>query len=186
MLLSRFFDRRRRERVAHQLYTEVMALARQPGFFAEWGVPDSVDGRFDMLVLHAYLLLRRLGAVDGAAAAPARALSQAVFDLMFADMDQNLREMGVSDLAVGNKIRAMVEAFYGRVAAYDAGLAESDDVALAAALGRNIYREAPPTPMAPVAMAAYLRRQAAQLDRQPIDALMAGSLSMTAGIAGAP
>ena len=185
MLLSRFFDRRRRERVAHRLYTEVMDQARQPGFFAEWGVPDSVDGRFDMLVLHAYLLLRRLGSVDGETAAAARALSQAVFDLMFADMDQNLREMGVSDLAVGNKIRAMVEAFYGRVAAYDAALAESGDAALAAALSRNIYRDAPPSPTAPVAMAAYLRRQVAELDHQPIEALLAGSLS-TAAIEAAP
>ena len=177
MPLSRFFDRRRRERVAHALYTEVLSQSRQPVFFAEWGVPDTVDGRFDMLVLHAYLLLRRLGLEKGEAADSARALSQSVFDLMFADMDQNLREMGVSDLAVGHKIRAMVEAFYGRVAAYDAGL-NGDDATLAVALARNIYREAPPNPEAPLAMAAYLRRQTEALDRQPVAALLAGDVTM--------
>jgi len=177
MIFDRIFAGRRREQAARRLYAEVVAQSRHPDFYLRWGVPDTVDGRFDMVVLHAFLVMRRLGLADGKGSAEARALSQSLFDLMFADMDQNLREMGVSDLAVGNKIRKMVEAFYGRVAAYDAALGTVDDE-LAAALTRNIYREAPPTAEAPKALAAYLRRQAAALDRQPITALLEGGAGL--------
>ena len=178
MILRRFFDRRRREAIARRLYTEVVAQSRLPGFYAVWGVPDSVDGRFDLLVAHAFLVMRRLGSADGAAGPEARAVSQALFDLMFADLDQNLREMGVSDLAVGSRIKTMAEAFYGRVAAYDGAIA-ADEAALAAALNRNVFRDSPALPGAPSALAAYLRRQAAELAAQPIEALLAGEIVLS-------
>jgi cytochrome b pre-mRNA-processing protein 3 len=86
--------------------------------------------------------------------------------------------MGVSDLAVGGKIRKMVEAFYGRVAAYDSAF-DAAEPALAEALARNLYRGAPPSPAAPEAVALYLRRRAEELDGQPIEALLAGSLTLS-------
>ncbi|WP_374466727.1 ubiquinol-cytochrome C chaperone family protein, partial [Ferrovibrio sp.] len=91
------------------LYRAIVAQSRQAGFYREHGVPDSLDGRFDMIVLHSFLVMRRLRRI-GAAAEP---LSQQLFDLMFADMDSNLREIGVGDLSVGKKVKAMAQAFYG-------------------------------------------------------------------------
>ena len=114
--------------VAHALYLIAVAQARQPLFYAEHGVPDSVDGRFDLIVMHVFLLLRplsKLAEQDGDVELQARAgnISQALFDTMFGDMDRSLREMGVSDIAVGKRVKHMAKAFYGRVAAYDEGLA---------------------------------------------------------------
>jgi len=177
MPFRRNADRRRREDAAHDLYAGVVAQARQPFFYSCLGVPDTLDGRFDALVAHAFLLMRRLGAAQ--AGEDARLLSQAVFDLMFADMDQNLRELGVSDMSVGKKVRQMVEAFYGRIAAYEAAI-EAGGGALAEAVARNLYRGSPPTPEAADGMAAYLRRQTVHLDLQPLDALLAGRVAWLA------
>jgi len=160
MPFRRFLDGRRRRRVAHTLYTAVIAQARQPDFYLRQQVPDSLDGRFDLIVLHAFLVMRGLGRIEGTGRDEAREVSQALFDLMFADMEQNLRELGVSDMAVGKRVKQMAQAFYGRVAAYEKGLAEGD-AALAAALRRNLYGAADPGPADAVLaeMAAYLRQQ---------------------------
>ncbi len=114
-----------------------VAAARAPYFYERLGVADTLDGRFDMVGLHAFLLIRRLQATgpDGPA------LAQAVFDAMFSDMDMNLREMGVGDLGVSKRVRTMWEAFHGRAMAYQAPLAEGDEAALAAALARNVWRD---------------------------------------------
>jgi len=135
MVLSRLFKAKRPgEAVAASLYRSVVAQARQPVFYADFGVPDSVDGRFELLALHMFFVLHRLKSGDAAAAE----LAQVLFDTMFGDMDQTLREMGAGDLGVGKRVRAMAEGLYGRMAAYEAGLA-GDDATLAAALRRNLY-----------------------------------------------
>ena len=103
-------------------------------------MPDTLDGRFDAIGLHVYLLIRRLSAEPE----PGPALAQAVFDAMFLDMDINLREMGVGDMSVGKRNRAMWEAFHGRSAAYAA--AWDDPAALEAASARNFWRGADPPP----------------------------------------
>lgn len=131
-----FLKRARHERPAHHLYCQAVAAARDPFFYSALAVPDTLDGRFDLVGLHAFLLIRRLQA----APAPGPDLAQAVFDAMFADMDINLREMGVSDLSVGKRVKQMWEAFHGRAAAYQAALAAGDAEALAAALARNVWR----------------------------------------------
>lgn len=180
MKLSGFFRRDRHDEAAHSLYFAVVTQARRDEFYTQAGVPDTVDGRFDMVALHAYLILRRLGREGKRAGA----LSQAVFDIMFADMDQNLREIGVGDLSVGKKVKAMAQAFYGRIAAYNVGL-DGDDRQLGDALRRNLYRKTAPDEDQVAAMAAYLRRQATALDGQPFDALMAGKVSF-AGLGSPP
>jgi cytochrome b pre-mRNA-processing protein 3 len=154
------------------LYLRVVEQARQPLFYLDLGVPDTPDGRFDMIALHAALLLRRLRRDRERS----EAVSQAVFDLMFADMDQNLREMGVGDLAVGKRIKAMAQGFYGRLAAYDVGLAAAGDEVLADALARNVFRHRPPGEGDAPGLAAYMRRQADGLDAQPVEALLAGDV----------
>ena len=114
------------------IYGMIVTQARKPLFYRAFGVPDTVNGRFDLLLLHLWLVLRRLkSAEDGAA------LSQALFDHFCNDMDDNLREMGVGDLTVPKRMQAFGEAFYGRTAAYDLALTE-DREALAQALCKNI------------------------------------------------
>ena len=164
-----FLRRRRHERAGHELYCAAVAAARQPWFYRDLGVPDTLDGRFDMVGLHAFLVIRRLTTLPP----PGPDVAQAVFDAMFSDMDINLREMGVSDLAVGKRMQAMWEAFHGRAAAYAAALTEGE-AALAEALARNVWRGAVPAPDAPLSLARLVSRQAAALDQQDAAALIAG------------
>jgi cytochrome b pre-mRNA-processing protein 3 len=131
-----FLQRSRHERPAHELYCRAVDAARDPYFYTELAVPDTLDGRFDLVGLHAFLVIRRLQA----APAPGPAVAQAVFDAMFADMDVNLREMGVSDLSVGKRVKQMWEAFHGRSVAYQKALDAGDAQALAEALSRNVWR----------------------------------------------
>jgi cytochrome b pre-mRNA-processing protein 3 len=133
----RFFERRRQAAdAARALYERAVAQARQPGFYTALGVPDSLDGRFDLVAVHVFLLLYRLKR-ERAAAAP---LAQCLFDVMFDDMDESLRELGVGDLGVGWRVKAMAKALYGRLAAYEAGLAGDD---------RSWRRHSPGTSLAP-------------------------------------
>lgn len=172
MSLFAVFRKRPEAQAADALYRAIVAQSRQPRFYSAAAVPDTPDGRFDLIVAHAVLVLRRLHRDPEAT----RDLAQALFDLMFADMDQNLREMGVGDLAVGKRIKAMAKGFYGRLAAYDKALGEGDTEALAAALRRNLYRKAEPPPDAVMTFAGYLQREAAQLDEAPLQRLMAGEV----------
>jgi cytochrome b pre-mRNA-processing protein 3 len=111
------------------LYDQLVARARAPFFFRELGVPDSIDGRFDLMALHAWLVLERLD----------KAPAQALTDLIFTGFDEALREQGTGDMGMGRKMKAMADAFYGRLVTYrDA----PDQDALAAALARNVWRGA--------------------------------------------
>ncbi len=148
-----------------ELYRSCVAQARRVEFYRDLAVPDTVDGRFDLLLLHVCLVMRRLDR-EGET-------KQQLFDLMFADMDRNLREMGVGDMSIGKKIRPMISAFYGRAQAYEKALGESDE-ALAAVLGRNLYGAAQPDMEILSRMADYVRRAVAALDKQPLADLVAG------------
>jgi cytochrome b pre-mRNA-processing protein 3 len=135
------------------LYGMIVAQARSAVFYRNLGVADTVDGRFDMLVLHVVLVMRRLARDAGAT----RAMGQGIFDCFCRDLDDNLREMGVGDLKVPREMRRMAEAFYGRQAAYEAALAELDDGALVKALARNIYADAAGDMDNAVVLAGYVR-----------------------------
>jgi cytochrome b pre-mRNA-processing protein 3 len=114
------------------IYGMIVTQAREPLFYRNLGVSDTVNGRFDLLVLHLWVVLRRLKPMEGGAA-----LCQALFDRFCEDMDANLREMGVGDLTVPKRMQAFGEAFYGRTAAYDFAIAEGQEE-LATALSKNI------------------------------------------------
>src|SRR5207237_1439232 len=114
------------------IYGMIVTQSREPLFYRDLGVPDTVNGRFDLLLLHLWLFLRRLQSADDGTA-----LSQGLFDHFCNDMDDNLREMGVGDLTVPKRMQAFGEAFYGRTAAYDLALTEGRE-ALAQALCKNI------------------------------------------------
>lgn len=167
--------RRRRDRdlrhTAHALYGCIVERARDPVFYQEYRVPDTLDGRFDVLVVQAYLVLRRLRAAGEAG----ERLAQVTFDVMIEDLDRNLREIGVGDLSVGKKVKVMARAFYGRVAAYEAGLAEdAEEGSLAEALRRNVFRGATDAPAE--ALARHVRALAAEIDALPAEPLLAGRL----------
>jgi cytochrome b pre-mRNA-processing protein 3 len=140
--LGRFFKNNRRSAGnAASLYGAIVAQARSPGFYMAYGVPDTMDGRFELVVLHVILVVRRL---RGGGDAEAQKLGQEVFDYFCLDMDRTLREMGIGDLGVPKKMKAVGQAFYGRAAAYEPGLAAGEVGSLAAAFARNILAaEAP-------------------------------------------
>jgi cytochrome b pre-mRNA-processing protein 3 len=162
--------RGRYERVGFELYGAAVAAARDPFLYTALHVPDTLDGRFDMIGLYTFLLIQRLKRE----AAPGPALAQAVFDAMFSDMDINLREMGVGDLSVGRKVRVMWEAFHGRAAAYAEAMKASDLAALDAALARNVWRGKAPPDTAIQALRRLVLAQEVQLLSQKLDALAQG------------
>jgi cytochrome b pre-mRNA-processing protein 3 len=131
------FNHFRKPRIAPRgtieaIYGMIVTQAREPLFYRDLGVPDTVNGRFDLLVLHLWVVLGRLKSLSGGPD-----LSQALFDRFCDDMDDNLREMGVGDLTVPKRMQAFGEAFYGRAAAYDLALTAGDEP-LAQALCKNI------------------------------------------------
>src|SRR4029079_11026023 len=164
------------------LYGAIVAQARSPIFYLRYGVSDSVEGRFELIVLHLVLVLYQLGADEAAASAnqpvpgPGSAVGQRLFDVFCRDLDDNLREMGVGDLAVPRRMRQFGEAFYGRQAAYASALGAADPQELEKALARNIFSEVAAGEKA-VALARYVRAAAAQLATQPEDALIAGRVA---------
>ncbi|PZW50986.1 cytochrome b pre-mRNA-processing protein 3 [Humitalea rosea] len=166
--------RRPHERTGFELYSAAVAAAREPWAFAVLGVPDSLAGRFDLISMHVALLIRRLRADPDPRGA---LLGQAVFDAMFADMDVNLREMGVGDMSIGKRVKGLWEAWHGRTLAYEAALDAGDSPALAAAISRNIFAgHAAADAAGPQALAAYAEALAAALAAQPLAGLLSGQL----------
>ena len=160
------------QKAAELAYRRIVEHARQPGFFVDGGVPDTIDGRFELICLHAFLYLHRLKREQPQSAR----LGQRFFDLMFADFDRSLREMGTGDLSVGREVKRMAQAFYGRIAAYEDGLA-ADDAVLRAALARNLFGTVEPSGGQLAVMADYVRREAARLERQDAAPLWAGEIA---------
>lgn len=136
-MFSRLFNKDPQKALASKHYDHLVEVARRPFLYGEYGANDSVDGRFEMIVLHAVILMRRLREGDEAAVA----MAQLVFDHMFDDMDAALREMGTGDLSVGKKIREMGEVFYGRAETYTQALKAEDEDSLADAIARNLELE---------------------------------------------
>ena len=167
-MIFQLLRRRFRRQTIDALYGAIVAQARHPVFYRDFGVPDTVDGRFEMIALHVFLVLHRLKAEPGT-----EDFRQALFDTMFADMDRSLREMGVSDLSVGRHVKNMAKGLYGRIAAYEGGLADAQDAALGEAIRRNVYGTLPASPdVRP--LIAYLRANAAALAAQNVDDIVAG------------
>ena len=175
MSLLGLFSRKRHERAGFALYTAAVRAARDPFYYAELAVPDTMDGRFDMIGLYTFLLIDRIHREEGSG----KALAQAVFDAMFLDMDHTLRELGIGDITVGRKNKAMWEALNGRRQAYEAPVAAGDAVALADALGRNVWRGAPPEGSAK-RLAGIALDQHRALAKQSLASLIAGRVEFLA------
>lgn len=138
MFLDRFFRPRVTQAMGQKLYAGVVAQARTPALYEAYGVPDTVEGRFELYTVHVFLLLDRLKG-QGARASET---SQSLFDTYLGALDDALREMGVGDLSVGKKMRKLGESLYGRMNAYEGPLRAEDVDALAASLAKNIYESA--------------------------------------------
>ena len=156
----------------YAVYSAIVAQSRQPRFYAEWGVPDTVTGRFDMICLNVALLFRRLRA-EGKAATE---FSQAVFDLFFKDMDRSLRELGVTDLGVPKKIRKMGNVFFGLLGSLAEALDSGEKAAVEAVLTRNLTSDEA-TPLNAAALADYLMAESDRLAAVPCAQILAGRLS---------
>lgn len=170
---------------AEALYREIVARARQPAFYRDLSVPDTAEGRFEMILLHLALLFNRLKTEDP----ETLRLAQAVLDAFFRDMDRSLREMGIGDLSVPKKMKKLGEAYHGRSLAYDRGLEAGDLPDLAAAIGRNVLGLTPETTTpeaeaAAFAIAAYMRTTRDRLAALPAADVAKGAFP-TADITGA-
>lgn len=165
--------RQARREAAHRLYGALVELARRPHLYAALGVPDDVDGRFEMVALHAALVMRRLAS----GGAEAEALGQELFDLMFADMDRTLRELGVGDLSIGKRVKALAATFLARARALEAALAAGDEAAIAAIVERNVGAGGGPDPAQRAALAREVAALDARLAAVPLAELLAGRLS---------
>lgn len=135
---------------AHECYVHITQQSRRSVFYADWQVPDTLDGRFDIIVLHLCLVLERLG--DTRADEELGEFSRYLQECFFADMDRSLREMGVSDTGVGKRVKKMAEAFYGRQQSY------GNEAVLAEALKRNVYRDESVDAATLAALEAYVVR----------------------------
>ncbi|MEM9421005.1 MAG: ubiquinol-cytochrome C chaperone family protein [Pseudomonadota bacterium] len=153
---------------ASKLYWKIVEQARKPVFYSSLGVPDTVEGRFDLVGLHTFLVLRRLKGQ-----AKAKDLGQQLFNAMFDDMDASLREMGVGDTRVPKRVRELAEDFTGRVQAYDAAFDDPD--ALASAIARNVFDQ--PNEEGGAVLASYAIQVSEHLTALPIEQLATGQIS---------
>jgi cytochrome b pre-mRNA-processing protein 3 len=179
MILAQWRARRASKTLIEQIRGEIVAAARRPELYEDLAAPDRMDGRFELLTLHAGLVLRRLAALGGVA----DAIAQDLVDSLFTHFDDTLREIGYSDIGVSKRLKTMGSAFYGRNAAYAAALDDASPDALATALARNVYGAAGPE-IEPNAEA--LARHIASLDNAlttiPIEDFTAGRFRFPQGL----
>ena len=159
-------------RIAAQLYGSVVAAARAAAFYREFQAPDTIEGRYELIVLHIALALRRLREPG----VGQLRLAQALVDFMAADLDRSMRELGVGDLSVARFMKRLGEGLYGRAAAYDRALDQGDHEALMAALLRNVYAGSEPEGHILAVIADHVERQWVYLGAQPADNLAAGKI----------
>jgi cytochrome b pre-mRNA-processing protein 3 len=177
MILAHWRARRANRNLIDQIHGKIVAAARRPPLYADLGVPDTLEGRFEMVTLHAGLVMRRLMKDSDAGAELAHELA----DSVFRHFDVALREMGLGDIAVAKRLKQMAEAFYGRNKAYGEGLDEPGSGSLNGALARNVYGAADVAlaPMAP-RLAQFVRAAADALDRTPLETFAAGGVEFPA------
>jgi cytochrome b pre-mRNA-processing protein 3 len=180
MFLKKLFQEPKLKTDARTLYESAVLQARTPTFYADHHVPDTVDGRFDMIILHVWLVLRHLKTASSGHQKEMQKLGQAIFDVMIRDFDRNVREIGISDVRVGKQMKAMGKAFYGRTAAYDEALAAGN---LPEVLQRNLFGK---TDLAPDVLeekshflAEYVQKQANFIGSQSPEAILSGKIAFS-------
>ncbi|MEW9836851.1 ubiquinol-cytochrome C chaperone family protein [Mesorhizobium marinum] len=176
-MFQRLFRRDRNANVAitEALYASIVAAARQEVFYADWQVPDTPLGRFEMVSLHMFLFQHRMRLEQGAP----RDIAQILIDEFFKDVDHSLRELGVGDMGVPKRMKKLARMYYGRTAAYSDALERDDRQALGAALARNIRPDSGAWPQA-AQLADYVAGANAALAAQSAETISGGSISFPA------
>ena len=174
MILAQWRARRANRTLIDQLHGKIVAASRRPALYLDFGVPDTFEGRFEMVTLYAGLVMRRLTKLSGIGPE----LAQEIADSVFRHFDVALREIGVGDVTVPKRIKRMAEAFYGRNKAYGEGLEAPGSDRLASALARNVYgiTDLAQAPMAP-RLAQFVRATADALDRTPLETFAGGDVA---------
>lgn len=159
---------------AHHLYERLVQHARFPLYYQDLGVADTPEGRFEILALHVGLTIRRLYHIES----DGPAVGQALFDLMIADLDDNLRELGVGDLSVGKQVKRLASQFYARLAVLNEAFEDGGTERLGPMLTANVFGSEKAEPVAVSHLAAILAALEKALDRQPLDALKSGQITL--------
>jgi cytochrome b pre-mRNA-processing protein 3 len=176
MILKKFFRQDPFKETASTLYAAIMAQARQPVFYTDYGVPDTPEGRYELLILHAFLVFHRLKSTQE----KTRETGQAVFDLMFTDIEMSLRETGVGDMGIPHRVKALAKAFYGRAAAYDEALEQEGSGKLRDAIARNFVNDGDETGPDVKRLRAYLLESVEMLAAQATDQIISGTIHFPA------
>ncbi|MCE7885934.1 MAG: ubiquinol-cytochrome C chaperone family protein [Alphaproteobacteria bacterium PRO2] len=158
---------------AKRAYAQILQHIRAPVFYTTYGVPDSFDGRFDLLLVHLFIVINRL-AGEGE---QAREFNQALFDVTFADMDQTLREMGIGDMGVPKHQRRMMKGFNGRMHGYDEALKQGEG-AFVIALRRNLYGTLEDSEVPDIQkIMRYIRESMAVMAKKPVPEILNGEVA---------
>ena len=166
------FKVRREANAAHDLYVATIVAARDPWLFNDCGVPDTPEGRFEALTLMAFIVLNRLKDIEGAAG-----VSQAYFDIMFEDIDANLREMGVGEATIAKRMKKLAGSFYGRVKTYDEALTSDETTEWPLTIKRYLFDEVEVSDEIVAAVATYSAGIAQSIAMQSADDLVAGRIT---------
>lgn len=166
-MIFKLFQPKVHKELIDRLHGEIVAAARDPILFTEYGIQDNLDGRFDVLALHASLVLRHLHRRGP----QAQGLAQDLTDALFRSLDIGLREAGLGDSALCKRMRSLAGDFLGRAMAYDKAL-EAGPVQLLAALSRNVYEGSGD----PARLARYVKAADQALADMPLDVFKSGPL----------
>ncbi len=169
------FKRKKLSKSAHKLFSQVIEQSRLPVFYQEFQVDDTLDGRFDVMSLHMALVLHKLDQHDDLG--ECKYIKRLLQETMFDNLDLTVREIGVGDMGVGKKIKAMAEAFYGSMMAYQSAMQEEDASKMSDVLHRNLYRERDIEEELLTKMSQYVSDQWDHFKTQTMDDVMDGHLS---------
>ena len=176
-MIGRFFSKNRfgasKRDVPYEIYGNLVARARNPVLFRDLCVPDTINGRFDMMVMHVFVLSHRLKDAGDAC----RELSQGLFDAFLLDMDRGMREEGVGDTSVPKKLKKMTQVYYGRLRAYEKPLEEANSPALAEIINRNIFTDKHNDECAN-ALACYLLNLHAHIEALSVEDILNGDIGL--------
>ena len=161
MGLLSFFKRPKRDKKALALYNRIVSVARTPILYEKYGVADTVIGRFDSIALHCFIVIRSLNKFGNEGIQK----SQELFDVMFKDIDRNLREIGVSDAGLGKKVKSLATAFYGRLGSYENALKSKDPKILIESVKRNLYSEINPSDHQLLLVTNYFKNRITESER---------------------
>lgn len=171
MIFGLFRNRKHNQAIMKRQYDQLTAASRNPAFFLDYGVPDTVMGRFEMVSIVMILFFRRTRASDTSG----QELAQEIVDAFFQDLDHAIREIGIGDVAVPKRMKKFAAMFYGRLESYAKALDDRDAGALADALARNIHPgKAEAADMS--ALATYMLEAEKTLAEEPEDRVQTGSL----------